>query len=105
MNKFLSKFKIKKISIKISKASNPHKHWAMLLWTFFILIICLIAFSFYLLFEIRNEQIFQVKPTIVNKKILLKENLLKTVSDLFEQKAKNESDLVTNPPHYQDPSI
>lgn len=84
---------------------NPHKHWMILLLIFLILVVCLIMFSLYLLFQIRGDQVFQVKPTLDDKPTILKEDLLKNVTQIFEEKAKKENDLSTNPPFYRDPSL
>ncbi len=104
MIKFLEKFKVKPMEIHVSNKINPHKHWVILLRIFFIVVCFLIVFSLYLLYQIKNEQVFQVKPIQENQPSLLKENLLKSVTESFNQKAKNESELKKNPTSYTDPS-
>ena len=85
---------------------NPHKHWNVLLYIFFTLIAVLILFSFYLLFEIRNEQRFQVKIEQQEDQILLKEDLLKNTMGTYDQKAKRVSDITNNNISiYKDPSL
>ncbi len=84
---------------------NPHKHWAFLLYMFSVLIILLILFSFYLLYQIKNEQIFQVKIVAEQKKTILREDLLNKIINLFDNKAQKELDIESNPPVYKDPSI
>lgn len=84
---------------------NPHKHWIMLLYIFFTLTVMLILFSCYILFEIKNEQMFQVKEEQKEKPNLLKEELLKNTLERFDQKTKVETDITSNPLPYKDPSI
>jgi hypothetical protein len=88
-----------------SKIWNPHKHWKVLLWAFSVVASILVIFSLYLLYQIKNEQIFQVRPTLGENSTLLKEKLIKSVSEVFDQKASKENALKANPPSYQDPSI
>ncbi|MEK7585716.1 MAG: hypothetical protein AAB477_00560 [Patescibacteria group bacterium] len=88
-----------------SSVVDPHKHWTMLLWIFLALVTLLIVFSFYLLYEVKNEQIFQVTPTIEDNSIKLKETLLNEVTESFNQKNKKEAELKANPPSFKDPSI
>jgi hypothetical protein len=106
------KFSLGKIKNPLKKkdsqgpnAINPHKHWIKLLYGFFIIVACLVLFSLYLLYQIKNDHIFQVKPTLEKNNTLLKEDLLKKVNDSFDQKAQKESELKTNPPSYPDPSL
>ncbi len=107
MKNFIQKIKeiFKKPSIQVSGAINPHKHWIILLWSFFIITILLIVFSLYMLYQIKNEQVFQVAPIVKVNSSLLKEQLLRDVIASFEAKAKKESSLKINPPIYKDPSI
>lgn len=84
---------------------NPHGHWKMLLGAFSLLMAGLIILSLYLLFQIRNEQTFQVKPTSAEKPTLLKEDTLTAVMNSFEQKAKIEADIAQTHPAYRDPSL
>ncbi len=97
-NKNNSKYK------DIGSVLDPHKHWILLLWMFLVLVATLILFSLYLLFQIRNDQVFQVKATLDDKPAILKDDLLKKVTDSFEEKSKKEAELKTNPPSYEDPS-
>lgn len=104
---FLSKLKsnIRKSGFHASKVLNPHKHWRVLLWVFSGVVILLIAFSLYLLYQIKNEYIFQVTTSSNETPILLKEKLMKNVIEVFELKADKENSLKLNPPSYIDPSI
>lgn len=93
MTTFLEKFKSKNKPIHISSRINPHKHWKLLLRVFLITVLVLIVLSLYLLYQIKNEQIFKVKSVPVGQKNLLKEGLLKSVTESFDQKAKKEAEL------------
>ncbi len=102
MENILSKIKSQK---KITHILNPHKHWIILLWVFGCIACCLIIFSLYLLFQIKNEQIFQVSPTVIEDQTLVKDKLLKSVSDSYTTKAVKEESVKTAPLKYLDPSL
>lgn len=95
----------KKNNLEVASSINPHKHWVILLWFFFGVVIVLIMFSLFLLYQIKNDQIFQVAPTVLENNQKIKEDLLKNVTDSFNQKAEKESELKTNAPVYKDPSL
>ena len=92
-------------AIPSSTSINPHKHWGMFLHIFFYIVFLLIIFSFYLLYKIKNDQIFQVTPSSSDGMSLLKEDLLKKVLKSFSDKKESEDKLKANPPAFQDPSI
>lgn len=101
-------------SVKINKALksfhdffniNPHKHWKALLYISFYLVVLLIIFSLYLLYQIKVDKIFQVKIDKQENQTLLNEDLLKKTRDLYERKAKAEENTKNNPSLYKDPSI
>lgn len=106
-NLLISKIKsnIRKSGFHASKVLNPHKHWRVLLWAFSGMVVLLIAFSLYLLYQIKNEYIFQVDTSSNEAPTLLRENLMESVTEVFEQKASKENAIKTNPPSYPDPSI
>ncbi|MDE2030740.1 MAG: hypothetical protein KGI58_00550 [Patescibacteria group bacterium] len=93
-----------KKNIQKQSVINPHKHWIILLKVFFVILFCLVLLSIYLLYKIKNDEIFQVTPTIQRNSTVLKYNLLKNVTSAFDQKAQNEEDLLSNPPTFKDPS-
>lgn len=99
--------KIEKIINPIHKffRINPHRHWNALLNSFFILTALSVLFSFYFMYEIENEKIFQVKEEQVGKHVLLNENLLKKTIELFDQKAQKVSEIKNNLSPYKDPGI
>ncbi|MFA6999616.1 MAG: hypothetical protein WC241_00695 [Candidatus Paceibacterota bacterium] len=103
MNNFL----IKKITKAINNffKINPHKHWMVLLYIFLISILILISISLYLLYEIKNEQIFQVTIEKDNTQTLLKEDLLKKTTETYNTKAKRLIEMKNNFSSYNDPSL
>ena len=106
MKNFLKKFKLKpKNHTDVDRYSvDPHKHWVILLWFFFVSVVLLIMYSIYLLYQIKNENLYQTPLVKKVESTQLRENLLKSVTAEFEQKAKNENDIETNPTTYPDPS-
>lgn len=106
-NKILSKLKSQfgKGGFHASKVLNPHKHWRVMLWLFSLITVLLILFSLYLLYQIKNEQIFQVVPTSNEGTTILKENLIKNVTETFDKKAKRESEIRSGTSNYTDPSL
>jgi Holliday junction resolvasome RuvABC ATP-dependent DNA helicase subunit len=65
----------------------------------------LIIFDFYLLYQIKNDQIFQISSVSVKNTNSINENLLKKITDLFDQKEKKTIELQTTPVIYPDPSL
>lgn len=45
----------------LTRDTNPHMQWMALLRVFFVVCICLIIASFYFLYQLKSEQIFQIK--------------------------------------------
>lgn len=106
-NKILSKLKsqFRSGGFHASKVLNPHKHWRVMLWLFSLITVLLILFSLYLLYQIKNEQIFQVAPTSNEGTTILKENLIKNVTETFDKKSKRESEIRSGTSNYTDPSL
>jgi len=101
---------IPQIKDKIKKALsfkniNPHKHWRNLLYVFFVAVIFLVVFSFYILYEIKNQQIFQVKNTPEEQKSLINEKLLDQISKSFNSKLSKQLEIESGPFQYKDPSF
>lgn len=84
---------------------DPHKHWVRLLGVFALTIIALIIFSFYVLYEIKNDTFTKDGSITPEDKVLLKEELLKEVLDLQSKKALKEKQIRTEPTIYKDPSF
>jgi hypothetical protein len=105
MNNFLLKFKSISKSINNFFKINPHKHWMFLLYIFFVLIGVLILSSLFLLYQIKNDRIFQVKLDQIGNKTLLKEDILKTVRDDSTYKSKTAETIINTPFPYKDPSF
>lgn len=105
MSNFLSQLKsfFKKVSnfFKI----NPHRHWVFLLYVFFSMTALLILFSFYLLYQIKTDQVFQVKIEQDEKSNLIKEDLLNKTIKLDEEKTNLIKEIENNHDFYKDPSL
>lgn len=84
---------------------NPHNHWNFLLKIFFILVSVLIIFSLYLLYEIKNEQIFQVTVEQQENPTILKEDLLKKTIEVYNKKSSKILEINNNFSVYSDPSL
>lgn len=107
MKNILSKLKRSLSSHKKEGARfiNPHKHWILLLQFFSIGVLTLIVFSVYVLYKIKNDQIFQTASVLLDNNKSIKEDLLKNVTESFKIKSKNETEIINNPSSYPDPSL
>jgi len=95
-----------KLKIQINfKNPNPHVYWKVLLYLYFIIFIFLIIFSFYLLFKIKNQQIFQTKTLTNELPSLINEKLLGKVNNYFDNKTLKQKEVLENPLIYKDPSL
>jgi hypothetical protein len=99
------KIKDKLSDLKSSSGINPHKHWSMLLAVSFLSSIFLIAVSVYLLYGIKNDQIFNSYQKAEGKSGVINESLLKNFQDYVSSKEKVGNNLKLNPINYKDPSI
>ena len=107
MDKLISQFKnsLKQDKFKKHLLTNPHKHWVIILKVCFAMILGLIAFNLYLLYKIKNEQIFQVTKVPEQNINPIKEKLLNSVNASFDNKENKIIELKKNPPSYPDPSL
>lgn len=105
MNEFIIKIKNKIKGFISFKKVNPHTHWRNLLYVFFIVVVLLILFSFFILYKIKNQQIFQIIPTSSESPILLNEKLLKRVTDSFNNKQIIEKQIKEGLILFKDPSL
>jgi len=99
-NSIKNKFK----KLVTSKKTNSHDHWRYLLNIFLLMIIILIISSLYLLYKIRNQEIFQVVPTPTETTSPINENLLTKIKDSFSQKILIENEITEGGKLYVDPS-
>jgi hypothetical protein len=77
----------------------------MLVRLFLLLALLLIVFGFYLLFQIRNEQFFQIETTTsLNPPILVKEKLLEKVNEAFKNKEMRTEEIKSGRILFSDPS-
>ncbi len=105
MIKLLSKLKIKHKNVQNPDTFNPHEYWMILIRIFFVLLIGIIIFSLYLLFDIRNKKEFHPQVILNSNQILIKEDLLKNIKELFDNKVQKEEKIISNPTPYVDPSL
>ena len=105
MKEILAKIENKLNEFNSFKKINPHVHWKNLIYIFFILIIILILFSFYLLFEIKNQQVFKVVSPATESPNLMNEALLKKVTKSFDDKLIKQKEIQDGLYSYKDPSL
>jgi len=105
MFNFLSKLNINQIPHRFKNGINPHKHWILLLQFFSGVFVCLIIFSFYLLYEIKNEQIFQINKTVDIPVNIIKEKTLKNVTDSLQERKAMQDSIKNNSSSRIDPSL
>ena len=101
MKKYLIKIK----NLTSFKKTNPHKHWMGLLYFFFTMIIILVLFSFYLLYKVKKQEVFQVAPSTIEPPALINEKLLKKVNESFNNKLLKEKEIKEKLDLYKDPSF
>ena len=65
----------------------------------------LVLFSFYLLYQIKNEKVFQVSIVENKDAILLKEPLLKSINEIYDKRASNVLEINSKASIYKDPSL
>lgn len=105
MTEFLIKIKDKLKSFIPFRKVNPHIYWNSLLYMFFVIIIILILFSLYLLYEIKNQQIFQITPLSTESPSLINEKLLNEVNESFDNNLIKQKEIKDNINPYKDPSL
>ena len=102
IGKSLSFFKKSKVKKNLF---NPYRDWNILIYTFFFLLLCLFAFSLYLLFQIKNDKFFQVEKIQKSNEVMVNEKLLTEIIGEFDEKNKKLEELKTNSEKLSDPSL
>ena len=87
------------------KRMNPHVYWKSLLYVFFVIITILILLSFYILSQIKNQQIFQIAPKSEEQPSLMDEKLFNEVTESFNSKLIKEKEVEDGLTKYKDPSL
>jgi hypothetical protein len=105
MKELLSKIKNKIKRGIAPKKTNPHIYWKNILYVFSFIVIILIIFSLYLMFRIKEQQIFQITPSVKDQPSLINEKLLKRVNEFFDYKQLKQKETLENPIIYKDPSL
>ena len=101
-------FKKTNKSIKIRHKENfinPQSSWVKLVQFFLVLGFILIAFSFYILFLIKNDNGFHVEPDKSdNPPSLIEEDLLDRVNESINRKEINNKNIESGNIKFKDPS-
>jgi hypothetical protein len=97
-----------KIKIRLkqvfTKHMNPHRYWILVLRIFFVVCVLLVIGNFYLLYQIKTAQIFQVQKSSSSSAVV-NADLLQNVTSSLSQKAQTQEIIKDNPPLYSDPSL
>ena len=105
MKKLFTKIKDKLRSLIPFRKLNPHTYWNSLLYIFCAIIILLILFSLYILYEIKNQQILPATPVSSGSSVLINEKLLNKVNESFENNLAKEKEAGDNTNPFKDPSV
>lgn len=105
MKEFFLKILNKLNGVLSLKKISPHIHWRNLLYVFFTIMTILILFSFYLLYQIKNQQIFQSAPTTAIPPTLLNEKLLNEVDKSFDIREVKQKEIKDSTNTYKDPNL
>jgi len=99
MKEFLTEIKDKfnSKSTFSHKRTSPHIYWSNLLYVFFTIILILILFSFYLLNQIKNHQMFQVTSVPQETPNIINENLLNKINESFIDNTVKDTSLYNDP--------
>ncbi|MEA3399419.1 MAG: hypothetical protein U9R00_02825 [Patescibacteria group bacterium] len=88
------------------KSYNPHKNWNIILISSLITILCLVGFSLYINYVIKNDNFIQVDKFDSSQQINeLKQNLLDDVVKKFKDKQKNLEEIKSSKWSLSDPSL
>jgi hypothetical protein len=96
MNNFLLKIKDKIKNLCSLRKIRPHEHWGILVHLSLFFVIVLVFFAFYLLWQIKNQQVFQIEIKTDKNTELINEKLLDEVSKSFELKLLQETEIRNN---------
>ncbi len=105
MNDFFTKIKNKATKFISFDELNLHEHWRYLINIFFALVFLLILLSFYLMYQIKNQQIYQVVPIEDEEVVTVNEKLLEEVRQSFADKLLIQKETKEGIKSYQDPSL
>lgn len=105
MNDYLNKIKDKTKNLISFNKINPHDHWKYLVNIFFVFVFLLILLSFYLMYQIKNQQIYQVNPSSEKETVLINEKLLEKVRQFYTDKLLIQEEIRNGLRSYKDPSF
>jgi dolichyl-phosphate-mannose--protein O-mannosyl transferase len=105
MINFLKKIEYKIKILRKLRLINPYQHWFFLVVFFLIIVFVLIIFSFYLLFKIKNDQIFQIDQNLSNSfPSLIKEDILEKAEAGLKKKENKTKEIEKKDFFFKDPS-
>jgi len=105
MKELLSKIEHKLKKLLSFRRMNPHVYWRNILYMFFVTMVVLILFSLYFLFNIKNQEIFQITPKSTKSPSLMNEKLLNKITESFDIKLIKEKEIKDGLILYKDPSL
>lgn len=86
----------------LTRNTNPHMQWMVLLRVFFIVSFCLVIASFYFLYQLKSEQIFQIEKSATSSTTINAAGL-QTVTKMLDARAQAQNDIRASAPA-EDPS-
>ena len=97
----------KKRNAKLSHKAciNPHRGWRNLVWFAIFYGFMLIVFSMYLYFQIKNDNIFNVKQSDETKSEIIKQDILEKILNDFKEKENMSTQILEGNIKFIDPSI
>jgi hypothetical protein len=96
MNNYLTNIKKRIKNLYSLRKIRPHEHWNILLHISLIFVTVLVLFGFYLLWQIKNQQVFQVEINTNKSPDLINEKLLDEINKSFELKLLKETEIRNN---------
>lgn len=112
MKKDKNKIKIKKIlskkdpfkDINHKNCITPHKGWRTLVWVAIFAGLILIAFSLYLFYKIKADELFKVEKIEETQLEVVNQNLLENILKSFQEKEINSEKILNGEFTFKDPS-
>lgn len=105
MESYLNKIKNKTKGYFSFQKINPHKHWHNIIYIYSFIIVILGLFSFYLLYKVKKQEIFNVPPKPTESVVMINEKLLNKVQEYFAEKKLKELEIKNGGVLYKDPSF
>ena len=104
MKALVEKFFAKQDRDKMKTEITPYRDWKILVNTFFVVLVMLVAVHVYVFVQLSNDTLFAQKDTTDTVITFNKDKLLKTV-DHYDAKAVKYDDLLQTKPAVVDPAV